>query len=254
MKIHRKKKAAAVSEAAFFITFFLKKTLPALSPLLFCAGALFLGCSGSAPEITEVRQRLTLFEDKKAGRVYEYLSLSVLAKDPDGDDDLESLSLIHDGEELYWQASETNWTRTQIRQQTWLTVGTIIATDDRLPRGRYRLILRDYSGSQAETTFNLSASPPLSRQTFPSLALADDSLELSCSGEEAILMIKSAAEVLLASYILKKGSNPLSVILSNTQIENQAADLYLLEQTTGDSHSFISGPWAAGDYLFQNQK
>jgi hypothetical protein len=210
---------------------------------------LFLSCSGSPPKIEEIRYRLMAFNDREKDRVYEYLVLGVRAADEDGQDDLESLSLIHDEEELYWQFDQDEWVVREFRQQSWLVAETILAGKEFLPRGVYRILVRDFSGSLAERSFSLTApeEPP---PEFPALALEDGGLVLSSAGNESILMVKSAAGVLLGSFVLKKGRNSRQLILANAQITDQAKDLYLYTQGPSAGISLLSGPWAASDFLF----
>jgi hypothetical protein len=211
--------------------------------------ALFLNCSGSSPRIEEARYRLVAFDDREKGRFYEYLVLGIHATDEDGQDDLESFSLIHDGEELYWQAGQDEWVVRDFRQQSWLVAETILAPEEFLPRGGYRILVRDFSGALTESSFSITApeEPP---PEFPALALEDNGLALSCAGDESILMVKSAAGILLGSFVLKKGWNPREVIRGNVQIENQAKDLYLYDPGPPGGRSLLSGPWSAADFLF----
>lgn len=214
----------------------------------------FSGCSGNAPVITDVRWRLTAFHDPQSSRTGEYLSLAVFASDDDGQDDLESISLVNGEHELYWQASVEDWVVRQIRQQSWIVLEKLAGPGGRIPRGGYRIILRDYGGAQAERSFNLSVPPQLP-ESFPALeAPADlrEALILETSRSESILMVRSEAGVLLGSFILRKGPNPRRPILANEQIRSQARELYLYEQGPSGGHSVLAGPWPAEDYLFQD--
>ncbi|MCL1817850.1 MAG: hypothetical protein FWG35_02895 [Spirochaetaceae bacterium] len=209
----------------------------------------FSACSGSAPSITEIRYRLTTFHDREKNQTGEYLSVAVLAFDEDGHDDIETLSVIHDESELYWQSSRDSWKVHPARQQPWIVVEKILAPQEAIPRGRYRVIVRDYAGSQAESSFTVTA-PSAPVASFPRLEQPAEGggLVLAGSRGEAVLMVQSAAGALLGSFVLKEGSNPRAAILANEQIRSQARDLYLWEE--GGSQALLSGPWPAEDYLF----
>ncbi|MDR1625720.1 MAG: hypothetical protein LBT33_04190 [Spirochaetia bacterium] len=227
-----------------------------VSPFLFIPFiALFLeACSGSAPAIGDVRWRLTAFHDTRTGKTGEYLSLAVFASDDDGQDDFESISLINDGHELYWQVSVEDWVVRQARQQSWIVLEKLVAPGDSVPRGGYRLILRDYGGAQAESSFSVAAQAELP-QDFPALAPSDGrggALALETPRGESILMVRSEAGVLLGSFILRRGPNPRGAILANEQIRSQARELYLYEQGPSGGHSILAGPWSAEDYLFSD--
>lgn len=234
------KKRAAGNPTAFFIA--------AFSAL--CLTVFLAGCSGSSPEILETRFRLVAFQDREKSLTYEYLSLAVHAVDEDGWDDLESLALIHDGDELYWQIYQDRWTKRQVRQDVWIAVEAVAAADyGPLPRGTYRIVVKDYAGSRAEGSLRLNI-PAVLPEAFPSLAPDGENLVLTGPGDEAILMVKSAAGALLGSFILKKGPSTRESILSNVQIKNQAKHLYLYQQGPVDGYSLMSGPYEASDLLF----
>jgi hypothetical protein len=226
--------------------------------VFFCLAG-FSGCSGSAPGITEIRCRLTAFHDRQEDKTGEYLSVAVLAVDDDGQDDFESISVINDEEELYWQASQDEWTLRQVRQQSWIVLEKLVAPGEAVPRGRYRLVVRDYAGSQAESSFVLTAFGGMTH-TFPYLdseetsaaaVLPEESvITLVSTRGESVLMIRSAAGALLGSFILKQGANPLGAILANEQIRAQARDLYLWEQGAGSGQFLLAGPWPAEEFLF----
>jgi hypothetical protein len=226
---------------------------------LFLLAVLFLtACSGSPPDITEVRYRLTAFSDRDTGRTSEYLSVAVLAVDDDGQDDFESISIINDDEELYWQAASGEWVVRQARQQSWLVLERIAAPPiGVLPRGRYRVIVRDYAGSQAENSFTITVSKEMP-QSFPALELSAPvpgekaALVLSSERNESILMVRSGAGALLGSFILKKGVNSRDAILANEQIRAQAKDLFLWEQGAAGGLSLLAGPWPAEELLFSS--
>jgi hypothetical protein len=201
-----------------------------------------------------VRWRLTAYHDTRSDKTGEYLSLAVLAVDDDGQDDFESLSVINDDEELYWQALTEDWIVRDLRQQSWIIVEKMLAPGNSVPRGRYRLIVRDYSGSQAESFFNITASRELPQQ-FPSLVYSEErrrGLILETAQTESVLMVRSEAGILLGAFVLKNGFNPREPVLANEQIRTQARQLYLYEQGASNRHSLIAGPWLAEDYLFSD--
>ncbi len=208
-----------------------------------------LGCSGNPPEILESKWTLVLYEDREKGSVYEYLSVGVLARDEDGLDDLESLSIVNDSSELYWLVPQDGWTKRQIRQEIWLVADSLTTADlVPVPRGNYRLVLSDYSGARAETS--ISVNPPkIAREAFPSIRPGKNSIVLSSNKGEASLLVKSAAGATLGSFALRKGENPLAPILSNQQIKSQAKNLYLHEYGEGGT-ARVSGPYDALEILF----
>jgi hypothetical protein len=219
--------------------------------LLSALGGLILGgCSGNPPEIRQVRSRLVRFDDREKNLVYEYLSVALLADDEDGRDDLENFSVIHDGSELYWLIPPDRRTTRPVLQETWIGADMLVTADySALPRGKYRVLLWDYSGAQAEAVFNLKKAD-LSKRVMPLLRLEGESLVLETDKTEAVLMVRSSAGTLIGSFILKKGPNSRTQILANPQVKSQARHLYLYQIEGDGEFALMSGPFAASDFLF----
>jgi hypothetical protein len=192
-------------------------------------------------------------DDREKDLVYEYLSVALLAEDEDGRDDLESFSVIHDGSELYWHVPPERRTTRPVLQETWIGADSLVTADYApLPRGTYRVVLWDYSGSQSEAVFTLRV-PDLSKRVMPSLRLEGETLVLDTEKAEAVLMVKSAAGTLIGSFVLKKGPNSRTQILANPQVKSQAQYLFLYQIEEDGDLALMSGPFPASDFLFTRQ-
>jgi len=214
------------------------------------AAVLLVRCGGHPPEILEVRSRLLLFDDRERGEIYEYLTVAVRAEDRDGPDDLESLALIHDRDELFWRLTADRWSRRELRQENWIAAeGIVAAPPGPLPRGTYRVVVKDYAGRKAETSFRLE-NPPPGDPVFPSLGRGKGSLELDSPQSEAVLLAVSASGAPLGAFTLKRGANSRESVLTNSQVRSQARRLYLYRLPSSGEGALVSGPYDAGDYLF----
>jgi len=135
-----------------------------------------LSCSRSAPQIQNYT--LKLIYNETADGIQEQLSLFVLAQDEDGKEDLDTLYLINDDQQLYWTLKASDWLTVNKDGQLWVGSHSIAMVEGQpLPRGLYRLILTDQGGDRTEKTIGLDA-PIQSRYPFPQLQIEGDSFAI----------------------------------------------------------------------------
>ena len=115
---------------------------------------LLSGCSENPPVIDQVYWQVNLLNDINAGSVYETFTLFLLVTDPDGIEDISSLYLINDREELFWKMSSDNWVIKENQENTWIG-SNLITMHDRspFPSGNYRVIIIDEAGEREEYSF-----------------------------------------------------------------------------------------------------
>jgi hypothetical protein len=136
-----------------------------------------LSCSRSAPQIQNYTWKLIYHEDD--GDIKEQLSLFVLAQDEDGNEDLDSLYIINDEQQLYWRLSSKDWSTKGKDNLLWVGSHNLSMVDGTpLPRGLYRLILTDQGGDQAEKTIGFDA-PLQSHYPFPQLKIQGDTFSVA---------------------------------------------------------------------------
>ena len=149
------------------------------------------GCETSAPELYELQWLLVDFDDRELERRYERLSVFVRAADADGLDDLGELYVIHDGEELFWQATADTWTRDERDGATWIGVTSLAMPGEQpFPAGAYRVLLIDAGGERDAARFvmpeqRISTPLPEVRQlggTFAVSGAADYNLWIVSEG------------------------------------------------------------------------
>lgn len=101
----------------------------------------------------------------------EELSLFLHLSDEDGGDDIVSIELIHDSNELFWSLYDGVWERYEEDEESWYGSSEIrMYRNGFFPRGGYRIRVTDRAGETVETTMYVSSdrgSPGLDK--FPSI-------------------------------------------------------------------------------------
>jgi hypothetical protein len=106
-----------------------------------------------------------------AQEIHEAYSFFVLPGDDDGLEDLDTLSLYHDREELVWKLSSEDWISETIENEVWIGSRNIsMSGGGPLPRGRFRAVLTDKGGSRGERVLVFDG-PEKSRYPFPVLVI-----------------------------------------------------------------------------------
>jgi len=113
---------------------------------------LMFSCTGSAPVIEEMKWRI-LYRDDGQNR-YEELSVFFRARDPDGVEDLASVSVMAGESGFIWDFPEDKWIRLREGGADWQGLpGIIPLTGFRLPDALYTFRLEDLAGRIDEITF-----------------------------------------------------------------------------------------------------
>jgi hypothetical protein len=125
----------------------------------------FFSCSRSEPRIAYGSIRLVYYQGEEGPE--ERFSFFVLPEDDDGIEDLESLSLYHDRDGLFWHLTGEEWAALDIDGETWVGSHNIAMIDrESLPRGQFRAVLTDKGGERSERVLGFDA-PRDSRYPFP---------------------------------------------------------------------------------------
>ncbi|MDR0390173.1 MAG: hypothetical protein LBH73_08885 [Spirochaetaceae bacterium] len=126
--------------------------------LLFSLVLLFLSCSQAEPKIIRAVISLVYYEGQTG--VQESYSFFVLPEDDDGIKDLDTLYLFHDKEELVWKLNSDDWISEDVDGKAWIGSRSICMSDAPLPRGQFRAVLEDKSGSRGERIFAFDGPAP----------------------------------------------------------------------------------------------
>lgn len=141
-----------------------------LSVILFVL--LFTGCSENAPEISQVFWQLNLFRNQDTGAENQALTLFVMAEDGDGSDDLETMYIINDNEELFWKLTGPDLRIEKYGDdETWVGNNCIhMLSGSPFPDGKYRIILVDAAGDRDETEVILKNNIIDREHSWPTLS------------------------------------------------------------------------------------
>jgi hypothetical protein len=159
------------------------KLLKLLCPVpVLCGFILFLtGCSEEPPHIIQVFHQINVVKDLQQDDIYPQLSLFVHAEDDDGTDDIDSIYLIQDEQELFWELDDQNWESFEEQGEYWVGSNRIVMNDySPLPWGDYRLLIIDAAGERDEREIYL-AKPEytLEEIDFPEVSVDNGKVDVS---------------------------------------------------------------------------
>ncbi len=116
-------------------------------------------CSGASPVIYDYTWDLRAQWDYP-GQRYEKLDVHILADDDDGFSEIYEVYLIHDESERYWRIIQDDWKTIEVDEVTWIAVQVVTENYQILPRGKYRILILDFSGFKDERSFVLKKQYP----------------------------------------------------------------------------------------------
>lgn len=113
----------------------------------------FAGCSDNAPKISQTFWQINLMHDQQSGKDTQLLTMFVMANDDDGLDDIDTMYVINDDQQLFWKLSGKNLRIERFGQtETWIGSNFITMLDgEPIPTGKYRVVLLDSSGERAKS-------------------------------------------------------------------------------------------------------
>jgi hypothetical protein len=180
--------------------------------VVLAASAILLACSGEAPSIVSLRWTL-IQRDAASSPPAECLSVFVSAEDADGRDDIESVYIAQDGSQLVWKLGKERWTAKEEGGGYWIGSNALSMADgSEIPRGTYRVILRDAAGDGDETAFVVK--DPGKRQQI-SLKLEGKTLLASAPYPAMNFIVLDASGETLASVTAPRGRSELASVLSS---------------------------------------
>ena len=115
-------------------------------------------CSVNSPIILETFWQINYRIISSESDPVEELSLFLHLSDEDGEDDIVSIELIHDSNELYWSLHDGVWERYEEDEEMWYGSSEIrMYRNGYFPRGGYRVRVTDRAGESVETTMYVSS-------------------------------------------------------------------------------------------------
>ena len=124
--------------------------------------------------------------------------------DEDGIEDIESIYIVKNDDELFWELRSDIWTKETINNEVWIGINGI-ALPESFPfkEGSYRLIVIDSIGERVETEFYLK--PVQNKKTvFPDIANSRDGIiDIKSPYSENTVFIFSETGELINSHKTK---------------------------------------------------
>jgi len=209
------------------------------------AAIALISCSGSPPRIAGMYRQLAVIDNRTINARYEQLSVFVQPVDEDGFSDLARLYLINDRLHLFWSLSPDTWERRGNHNQQWIGSNNITMSDgSAFPRGEYRVVLIDLSGSRDERTFVID-QPELAggSLTFPSLAIREQSVSVTSLLPAVTVSVIDPVGSFSARREVPVGSVPLTTIMGKEPEPGRRYDLYASVFDSKHRVELVTGPY-----------
>ncbi|TVR90455.1 MAG: hypothetical protein EA428_08520 [Spirochaetaceae bacterium] len=237
MKFNEKRVVVSLGKtAAFFLPNITYLSL--LLPFL-----LLLSCTAETPQVLQVQSRVTI---RPTGSEHatgpEELSVFALVQHGDGFEDIEELYIAHDEGELYWRLTRESWTHHN-ENGNWIGSERLRApAGEGIAPGRYRVIVVDVGGDEAETAFFVAPDrgPVLS---VPRLVVVDDRLLLeSPVSPVTVAVFDRAGGALLEREVREPGELAAGGNISVSADVQPGRDLYLSYYDEERERGVVVGP------------
>ena len=101
--------------------------------------------------------------------------------DEDGIDDIKTIYIINDTEELFWKIDEKSWVYKTVNNENWFGSNNIVMNDfSGFPIGQYRVVVIDDAGERQEITFTISSyDRKFPAEQFPSAIVENNTISFS---------------------------------------------------------------------------
>jgi hypothetical protein len=209
---------------------------------LFALLLVLSACSGSPPEILFVDRSLHLVADPAESSPREALRVFVAAEDEDGPQDISRVLIVHEESEILWDFDEASWQVIEYGGDRWYGHSDLeLPNSERVPRGRFTIVVEDAAGNSVESEFFLSA--PLA--DFP---IQQPFLEQ----EGGDVFLRAASAVVLRAYtrsgdlVLTQSLEPgrMEAALRSSLADLDGRVLFLYQRSAGQEElPVISGPF-----------
>ena len=206
---------------------------------LIIAAALFLyaSCTENPPAISQLFWQINKFYDIEKDFVYEKLSFFVQVQDEDGIDDLRTVYIINDKNELFWILDRDSWILKTNQDENWIGTNNLFMNDfSTFPAGSYRIVIIDDAGKRDEQSFNISLNnfnPPAS--AFPSAVSSSSSVSVSADAEAVWFYDNN--DILLEEKYPDDRSGNIAAMPENT------GKIYIYRLDRANGFGLIAGPY-----------
>jgi hypothetical protein len=119
-----------------------------------CLAVIFTSCGNNIPEINQIESRINFRMDSESGTADAELMVFLSADDEDGEEDLETLFVMNDENEIFWTAGRDKWISRSSRGMEWIGAEKLRMHDGSIPPyGTYRVLIVDRAGERASESF-----------------------------------------------------------------------------------------------------
>ena len=200
----------------------------------------FLSCSENPPEIEQVFWQSNRFNDLEAGEIYDTLSLFVQVTDADGIEDIASIYIINDKEELFWKISEENRVIKENQGVTWIGSNKLKMNDRSMfPSGEYRVLVIDEAGERMESSFQMKNSSVLpDREQFPDLKKSGNIITAD-KNTSVVWTYSSDGSVITENYT--DGS------IKKLPLNEKSSEIFLYRFDRINGTGLVSGPYSVSE-------
>lgn len=190
---------------------------------------LLFSCSGSPPEIQGVTwQKLITVTNGKP--VSTALSIFVNVFDEDGNNDIESIYIINDNEELFWKLTPDDWSEKNIDSRLWIgSNGLLSLKGSSFPDGRYRVVVIDKGGERQVREIYLS--PCSGGKPVPSLRVSGEKVTVTSDYRDNYLQLKDSGGAVLKILTVVPGVMSIDLIKNGVKGNVGLITLYSYDNT-----------------------
>ena len=198
---------------------------------------LFLSCAENKPEINQIFWQINKIHNLDSGKYYDTLSVFIEARDEDGIEDLQTIYLINDSEELFWKITEDNWIQKTAGEENWFGSGSIIMNDfSSFPSGKYRAVVIDEAGERVETSFTISRyESGFPEDKFPTAGIRGNTPYYS-AGTEALWIYDKEMKLVKEVSVLDSDDK-------NIQIPSNGEVMFAYKYDRANGFGLVTGPY-----------
>lgn len=202
------------------------------------------GCTGSSPQIIQIFWQHNFRYDPQNGSVTREMSLFLHVNDEDGIEDLESIYLIADVGELFWEIDKADWITDERQGEKWIGTNRLtMPSGDGFPSGDYRVVLVDKAGERSQSDLFISPiDGSVLPERFSRLSLTAGEARIgNGGGRRHILWFYNPAGELIKSYASADPEIRIDSVLSARE-RGTVTEVYLYKFESKLGIGLITGP------------
>ena len=224
----------------------MKNSLSTIAAVCVSLLAVFLSCTGEAPEIRQIFWQLNVTYDPTTDATGEYLSLFLHVADSDGIEDIDLLYIIQDEHELLWELSPDGWERLEENEELWIGSNKVEMSDSRhgsvFPRDLYRIIVVDKSGERARDEIYINADTiDFETLNFPTSRVEEDLIIIDGENPEYIVWFYDLEDNQIKLFATQEREIGITRVLNARELQiAKRYYIYSFDSTRG--YGLIYGP------------